>query len=209
VPTPAAVVFSCAYAVTVPRFATYAPDERGGPPPEGLLTRPATGADAGRYVALRVERGDATPEQARGAFDRLLERSTNGDALLLMADVGGEVVGYGAADRLSHETIPLGWYLGGLIVAPAVRRRGIGARLTSDRLSWIAARAPEALYFVNETNRASIDLHARLGFVEVVRDVRVPGVTFTGGVGLLFRADLTRGTEWIRVRPPPTCGRGS
>jgi hypothetical protein len=66
----------------------------------------------------------------------------------------------------------------------------MGTRLTKERLEWIAARAAHAFYFVNERNRASIDLHAKHGFHEVARDVHVDGVAFTGGVGLLFRVDL-------------------
>jgi ribosomal protein S18 acetylase RimI-like enzyme len=94
------------------------------------------------------------------------------------------------AERLVRIGLPEGWYLGGVVVDPLQRRRGIGARLTRERLAWIAARAGQAYYFVNERNRASIDLHARLGFRELARDIRVTGLTFTGGVGLLFGLDL-------------------
>jgi len=68
----------------------------------------------------------------------------------------------------------------------------VGERLTRDRLDWIAARSREAYYFANERNRATIDLHAPFGFVEVARDIRSPGLTFSGGVGLLLRSDLSR-----------------
>ncbi len=44
--------------------------------------------------------------------------------------------------------------------------------------------------FANARNRASIALHAAFGFEEVTRDFEVPGVTFEGGVGVLFRAVL-------------------
>ena len=36
-----------------------------------------------------------------------------------------------------------------------------------------------------------IALHAKLGFIEVGRDIDVPSVTFTGGAGVLFRRDLS------------------
>ena len=81
-------------------------------------------------------------------------------------------------------------YLGGVVVTPTHRRQGIAARLTRARLDWIAARAERAYYFTNERNRASVDLHARFGFQELVRGLQVPGLTFVGGVGLLFGVDL-------------------
>jgi len=53
-----------------------------------------------------------------------------------------------------------------------------------------AARDEKAYYFANELNRASIDLHAAVGFVESSRDVRHPWAQFTGGRGILFTCDL-------------------
>ena len=45
-------------------------------------------------------------------------------------------------------------------------------------------------YFANSSNLASIDLHAGFGFQEVARDIDVPGLACTGGVGILFRTEL-------------------
>lgn len=174
------------------RFAEYLPDALGGPVPPDLATRPARVDDIPALAALRVERGDATAEEATVVFRRLLAS----DALVLVAARGGRVVGYGAVERFERPGLPPGWYLAGVIVAPTERRCGIGARLTAERIAWIAARAPEAFYVANETNRASIDLHAALGFQLVARDLAVPGMTFTGGAGLLFRVDLQS------LRPP-------
>jgi GNAT superfamily N-acetyltransferase len=123
-------------------------------------------------------------------FARLLAQAEGANALVLVAVIEGALAAYGVTERLSRARLPEGWYLGGVVVAPARRRRGIGARLTKERLDWIADRAREAYYFVNGRNRASIDLHARFGFREIVRDLRVPGITFSDGIGLLFRADL-------------------
>jgi len=39
---------------------------------------------------------------------------------------------------------------------------------------------------VNARNGASLDLHARHGFVEVARAAAFAGITFTGGTGLLL-----------------------
>lgn len=171
-------------------FAAYEPDRRGTSPPAGTVVKPAAPADVDAYAALRLERGDATEARARSVFDRLSRRGGEGGACVFVATVGDVAVGYGAAEVLAAPTVPAGWYLGGVVVTERLRRRGIGALLTRERLAWIAERAPRAYYFVNERNRASIDLHAAFGFREIERDVKVPGVTFTGGVGLLFEAAL-------------------
>jgi hypothetical protein len=55
-------------------------------------------------------------------------------------------------------------------------------------MAWAFERAGEVWFFANACNRASLDLHARLGFVEVTRDFVFPGVCFDGGVGVLCRA---------------------
>jgi hypothetical protein len=55
-------------------------------------------------------------------------------------------------------------------------------------MAWAFQRAGEVWFFANARNRASVDLHARLGFVEVTRDFAFPGVSFDGGVGVLCRA---------------------
>ena len=85
-----------------------------------------------------------------------------------------------------------GWYLTGVVVRLQSRRLGIAAELTRRRLAWIADRAPEAHYFVNALNAASIALHAGFGFVEVERlaSGALPGIDFEGGEGVLYRAKL-------------------
>ena len=185
----------------MPLFADYQPDVHGAPEPPGLVTRPARPDDREALVALRVERGDATPAEATTWFDRLLERVAGGTSHLLVAVLEGRVLAYGAVDRLDRFGLPTGWYLGGVMVSPGVRRRGIGRRLTRERLLWVADRSSEVWYFVNATNRASMDLHAPLGFALVDDDLRVPGLTFVGGRGHLFRAHLAPSSSARRVDP--------
>ena len=171
-------------------FADYDPARRGAPPPDGLASRAATPGDLPALAALRAERDGMRVEDAAAVFERQLESAGRAEGAVQVALLGRDLVGYGVVARLAFPDLPAGWYLGGLVVAPAHRRRGIGARLTRERLDWIAGRAREAYYFANERNRVSIDLHTSLGFREIARDIRVPGVTFTGGRGLLFVADL-------------------
>lgn len=81
------------------------------------------------------------------------------------------------------------WFIAGLTVILEVRRQGIAARLLNQVLRDAAARAPGESIFsvINARNRASIDLHRKLGFVEVGRSPSYSGIEFTGGEGVLLR----------------------
>jgi ribosomal protein S18 acetylase RimI-like enzyme len=121
------------------------------------------------------------------------------DRLLLVAEHAGRIIGYGrimyfrrAADAPA-DSVPTGYYLVGLVVDAACRRKGVGSGLTRARLVWISGRATEAWYFANARNAASIALHAQLGFREVTREFSFPGLSFDGNEGILFRAVLTDG----------------
>jgi len=57
-------------------------------------------------------------------------------------------------------------------------------------LNWIAQRDRYAYYFANAQNRVSIELHEQFGFMELTQDFTYPGVTFEGGIGILFRVEL-------------------
>ena len=85
---------------------------------------------------------------------------------------------------------PRGYYLVGVSSPRPARRRGVGRALTEARLAWIGDRAREAWYFANVRNTASLELHRRLGFVEVTRSFWYPEVTFEGGEGVLCRVRL-------------------
>jgi ribosomal protein S18 acetylase RimI-like enzyme len=172
--------------------------------------RPAAVADLPALARLAVAERAGPPAdwQARFAADL-----ADPDACLLLAQSGGQpggqsggqsggqpggqVAGYGRARRFAPppdapaNVAPAGYYLTGLLVSPACRRLGIGEQLTRARMAWVATRATEVWFFANAANAASLRLHQRLGFREVTRDFTYPGVTFTGGVGVLCRALLT------------------
>jgi ribosomal protein S18 acetylase RimI-like enzyme len=185
-------------------FAEYAPGASGEASPAGLVIRPASASDAAALAAIRAERegGDAVAHAL--AFQREIEAEDRG-RLLLVAEVpaagttgsaAGEVAGFARVKHFSPPAVappniaPAGYYLSGVIVARAWRRRGIARELTRRRLEWIAARGVEAFYFANARNRVSIDLHGAFGFEEVTRDFVFPGASFEGAVGILFRAIL-------------------
>jgi ribosomal protein S18 acetylase RimI-like enzyme len=180
-------------------FATYTPRDhetaaRVTALPADLEIRPATVDDVEPIARLLAWREGLTQPDA-------LKRSTEtlnapGKKLVLVAQVGSGFAGFGRAALISpqpapYDHVPPGWYLVGVIVDPAYRRRGIASALTRVRLAWIAQRTRAAYYFANSLNRATIDLHERLGFREVCRDFTFPNARFDGGgTGVLFRIDL-------------------
>jgi len=177
----------------VTAFAAYAPDA-GGRPAAAISLRPATKGDVEAILRIEVVSGRAAGSV--GSAEGYRRAIADPDRCVLIAeawDAGRRAV-VGWAKTHHHveavDPAPPGHYLGGVTVDPAWRRRGVGAALTDARLQWIAGRADEARYVVNAQNRASIDLHRRWGFIEVLRGPRLMGVEFDGGVGLLLRAEL-------------------
>lgn len=172
---------------TVMLFADYAPDAHGAPL-DDVAVRPATPADLPACARLLAARDGG----AESWLDRLQFWSRSGDQLFV-ADLHGEIVGYA---RLSWQTpgaaggrnVPDGQFLSGVIVDPRWRRRGIGRELTRARCAWAREHGQRAFFVVNAANHASMDLHRELGFAEVTRDFDFPGITFTGGEGVLFAA---------------------
>jgi ribosomal protein S18 acetylase RimI-like enzyme len=118
---------------------------------------------------------------------------TEDQRVLMVVELDQRVVAYGKArcfkapPDCAEDVAPDGYYLSGLVVDPRYRRRGVGTALTRGRLMWIRVRAPEAWYFTDSNNLASLELHERLGFRETSRDFTFPGVGFDGGTGVLSR----------------------
>ena len=173
--------------------------------------RPARHGDLPAVARITHERSGGDLEAHRKSLERFLQRAAaTGRSLLLIAEMGSEVVGFGkchylpASRRDPADPAPEGWYLAGLIVDSRFRRRGIGRALTKARLRWVAERAMHVYYVSNARNVASVALHAAFGFTEVARGPSFVGITFEGGVGLLCRAALGRpGGEG---GPPPQDG---
>ena len=124
---------------------------------EGDLTATAT--------IIAVEAGGTFAEW-RDRFEAVL---LDADRHFLVAEVDGEVVGFGHSRhvvRTAEEVSaagPSGWYLSGVTVALAHRRCGVGMALTAARL----ARLPgvTVYYAAEPENEATIRLHQRFGFV--------------------------------------------
>ncbi len=132
-----------------------------------------------------------------GGWAERLGADLSGDGrALFVARVQQAMAGYGRVRWFSPppgspaDTVPAGWYLGGLVVALDRRGCGAGAALTRARVGWVAERADEVWYYANARNAVSLALHAAVGFEEVTRDFSVPGVSFEGGLGVLCRLRL-------------------
>ena len=111
-----------------------------------------------------------------------------------------ELVAYARISRHHYPDLPVGWYLTGLVIAADQQRRGIGRAITEHRLHWLRSRSDfdqidHLYYFASSRNDASRDLHARLGFTEIKRNISVPGCTFEDGVGILYSLKLSPALE--------------
>jgi ribosomal protein S18 acetylase RimI-like enzyme len=170
-------------------FADYLPTREAiASPPINLVVREAHAEDADAIARLHSDRERLPLNESVEWAGNVIQSARTDNAMLLLAEVGGEVVAYGYAGLMRADGIPKGFYLLGLVVDLRYRRQGIGHAITAARMDWIRERAEVAYYFANELNGATIDLHAAFGFREVRRGVSIPGVTFRGGVGVLYES---------------------
>lgn len=171
-------------------FAPYQPDAHGVPLSDALIRR-GTREDLAFTGVLSAQREGGVPAEWTAQHQRKFADPTQA---LFVAEHEGEVIGYGWLAWLDPEAqggrnAPEGWYLGGVVVAPAFRRRGLGRRLTQARIDWALDRADAVHYVVSASNQASRTLHATLGFAEITTDFRFPGVVFSRDDGILCRLD--------------------
>lgn len=156
--------------------------------------------DADACARIQIEARE--PEDPGRGLAGLLRALRRPDRWLWVAESAGDVVAYARLannDPAPGDEVPPGVYLGGVTVLPAFRRRSIGTALTRVRLehAFEALEAERVWYFANSANHASIELHARFGFVEVRRPFDYPELAFQGGIGVLFALDRE---AWARQR---------
>lgn len=165
--------------------------------PGEFKVRPAELGDTDAVGRISAEREGGTPrEHAEGCRRELEYARTQGKAMVFVAELDGQVVGFGRVLYREEEAtmsgggLPEGWYLAGVVIDPRFRRRGVGTGLTAVRMRWIAERGSAVYYFANARNRVSIALHEGFGFVEIARGPAFGSVNFVGGEGVLFKAEL-------------------
>lgn len=149
--------------------------------PRGLLVRDAAVLDAAGIARIDAHWTGRKAEEIEPLVRSDLDAIAQGavERYTCVGVIQDAVVAYGRCAFLrQYSGLPDGWYLIGLFVAPASRRRGIGQRLIQHRLDWLSRRTDTVYYFTAEDNLASIDVHSRFGFREVSRGLAVspPGV---------------------------------
>jgi len=99
----------------------------------------------------------------------------------VVAVVENLVVGYARTLPFHYDTesppdaAPEGYYLLGLVVALAHRKRGVGRLLTAERLRWLVERGTASVYYyTHRDNVASQLLHEQMGFRGLTRKFWFP-----------------------------------
>lgn len=170
-------------------FAEFAPGD-GGVVPVSVTVRRATKLDIPGILDVNNQAG-----RPANTAESLGLTITDPDRLVVVATIrdghAAGLAGWAKTHYWDHPdgAAPAGHYLGGVTVLPEDRRRGVATALTDARLDWIWKRSATAWYVVNADNLSSIALHRRWGFSEVARSTRFHTTNFTGGVGLLMKAE--------------------
>jgi ribosomal protein S18 acetylase RimI-like enzyme len=156
-----------------------------------IAIRPAAAADLkaiGRLGALLVRTHHdfdpdrflaATPQTERGYSSFLGSQLEKASIVILVADRGGEVVGYTYSGVEGTDYMSLRGPAGVLydiVVDPAHREQGIGRRLLDATLEALQAKgAPRVVLSTAERNQAAQRLFARAGFrrtmIEMTREL--------------------------------------
>lgn len=147
--------------------------------------RLAGATDIGTLAGVLAVRGGTAEEHVERAR-RMIETLD----ILLVAEKDKTVVGWCGIQKYSIQPgASPKWLIAGLTVVPEARRQGIAARLLRQLVRDTSRTAPGEPIFsvINAMNLASIDLHLKLGFLEVGRSASYAGITFTGGEGVLLR----------------------
>ena len=165
--------------------------------PTDLVIRPAIPDNTDQLAKIAYDRDGGEFIQLENRFKHeITNLESTDDGLLHVAEWKSGIIGFARVKYFKPvssaptSTSPEGWYLTGIIVSPKYRRQGIASLLIQARPDWIAKRSGQAYYFANGQNRVSIELHRQFGFIELTRDFVYPDVEFTGGEGILFKADL-------------------
>ncbi len=179
-------------------FATYDPDAQGAPLPN-VLIRSAGIQDVRRVSEIYAQREGDCADRVEPLVAKEFKNHSPAweERFVCVAVINGRVEAYGRSaymrmtERPGVEGMPDGWYLSGLVVDPAFRRRGLGRRLVEHRLERLAAHTDEVRYFVSDHNKSSIALHESFGFTRARSGVSFPRTDFDKREGSLFVLTLS------------------
>jgi ribosomal protein S18 acetylase RimI-like enzyme len=137
-----------------------------------VLVRTHHDFDAARFIA-------ATPQTEHGYGSYLGSQLGNPDIVVLVAEDGGEVLGYTFAGVEGYDYMSLRGPAGVLydiVVDPAHRGRGVGRALLDATLAELKTRgAPRVVLSTAERNEPAQRLFARAGFrrtmIEMTREL--------------------------------------
>jgi ribosomal protein S18 acetylase RimI-like enzyme len=137
-----------------------------------VLVRTHHDFDAARFIA-------ATPQTEHGYGSYLGSQLGNPDIVVLVAEDGGEVLGYTFAGVEGYDYMSLRGPAGALydiVVDPAHRGRGVGRALLDATLAELKTRgAPRVVLSTAERNEPAQRLFARAGFrrtmIEMTREL--------------------------------------
>ncbi len=147
--------------------------------PQLVLIRTASPNDYLDIARLRALSLGLPEDSLQLRFKAEFERFRDADRWNLWTAWLNEIlIGYGRTEVLTtdnnpYETtrsLPVGWYLRGIVVHPSVRRQGIARELTVTRLKWLSQRTSVVFCFLDAEEKASVPLYLSLGFTEVSRD---------------------------------------
>ncbi len=139
----------------------------GRPRGAGITVRPATLDDVDALVAILVEVagegrwiGTEAPFDVERRRQRMVEDIEGDDAIVLVAEAGGEPVGHLGLHLARYGVADLG-----MVVAPAWRGRRVGTALMAEAVERArAAGAHKIALQVWPHNAAAIALYERFGF---------------------------------------------
>jgi ribosomal protein S18 acetylase RimI-like enzyme len=137
-----------------------------------VLVRTHHDFDAARFIA-------ATPQTEHGYGSYLGSQLGNPDIVVLVAEDGGEVLGYTFAGVEGYDSMSLrgpAGVLHDIVVDPAHRGRGVGRALLDATLAELKTRgAPRVVLSTAERNEPAQRLFARAGFrrtmIEMTREL--------------------------------------
>lgn len=145
--------------------------------PVSAQVRKADAQDACRAARLAVS--VVTDAGSQEDWEQRLMRDVSGaDRTLFIATCDSELLGYTRLGLVESDSpAPDGFYLLGLVVAGAHRRRGVAEALVGAAIQEAQRWTPVLWSFFDVENEASAALHTRMGFVEHARGfIGFPGL---------------------------------